>query len=79
VYELDGAELASTSSIESGSGYKCSSFGAASISEPCLAVGGFDGKLQLWDLEAPRVPLWDTQAHSGIVNGMDAFGGQVCV
>lgn len=69
--------MASTSSVEAGSGFKCSSFGASSISEPRLAVGTFDGKLQLWDLEQQRAPLWDVQAHASIVNGMDGFGGQV--
>lgn len=78
MYQLDGADLASTSAVESGSGYKCSTFGASSASEPRLAVGGFDGRLQLWDLQhGPRTPLWDTQAHASIVNGMDGFGGQV--
>jgi WD40 repeat protein len=80
VYQLDGPALETLSSIESGSGFKCSSFGASSISQPQLAVGGCDGKLQLWDFEQQsRTPLWDVQAHASIVNGMDGFGGQVCV
>lgn len=77
VYQLDGTSLASVSSIESGSGFKCSSFGASSVSDPQLAVGSFDGKLQLWDLENPKAPVWDAQAHASIVNGIDGFGGQV--
>lgn len=77
VYQLDGTSLASISSVESGSGFKCSTFGASSISDPQLATGGFDGKLQLWDLEKPKTPVWDAQAHASIVNGIDGFGGQV--
>lgn len=77
VYQLDGTSLASVSSVESGSGFKCSSFGASSVSDPKLAVGSFDGKLQLWDLENPSAPVWDAQAHASIVNGIDGFGGQV--
>jgi WD40 repeat protein len=77
VYQLDGTELATVSSAESGSGFKCSTFGASSISDPQLAVGSFDGRLQLWDLENLKAPLWDTQAHASIVNGIDGCGGQV--
>jgi WD40 repeat protein len=77
VYQLDGTSLASLSSVESGEGFKCSTFGASSISDPQLATGGFDGKLQLWDLENLKAPVWDAQAHASIVNGIDGFGGQV--
>jgi len=79
VYQLDGTELAQSSSIEAGTGFKCSTFGASSVSDPQLAVGSFDGKLQLWDLEHPKAPVWDAQAHASIVNGIDGFGGQVGV
>lgn len=65
------------SESESKSGLKCCSFGASSVSDPQLAVGSFDGKLQLWDLEQPRSPVWDAQAHASMVNNIDAFGGQV--
>lgn len=77
MYQLDGNSLASISSAESGSGFKCSSFGASSVSAPQLAVGSFDGRLQLWDVEHLKAPVWDVQAHASIVNGLDAFGGQV--
>ena len=77
VYQLEGNSLASVSSVESGTGFKCSSFGASSVSAPQLAVGGFDGRLQLWDPEHLRAPVWDAQAHAAMVNGLDAFGGQV--
>jgi hypothetical protein len=77
VYQLDGTDLASVSSIESGSGFKCSTFGASSVSDPQLAVGNFDGRLQIWDLEQPKAPVWDAQAHASIVNGIDGCGGQV--
>jgi hypothetical protein len=77
VYQLDGTDLASVSSIESGSGFKCSTFGVSSVSDPQLAVGNFDGRLQIWDLEQRKAPVWDAQAHASIVNGVDGFGGQV--
>lgn len=78
VYQLDGSDLSMVKDIESGSGYKCSTFGASSVSHPLLAVGSMDGRLQLWDVEASsKTPAWDTQAHAAIVNSIDGFGGQV--
>jgi hypothetical protein len=77
VYQLEGADAVVARTIDGKSGFKCSHFGAGSVSAPRLAVGTFDGKLQLWDLEQPKAPLLDVQAHASIVNAIDAFGGQV--
>ena len=44
-----------------------------------FATGGFDGRLQTWDLEFSEQPVYDTLAHQGIVNAIDGFGGQVFV
>lgn len=77
VYQLEGTDAVVARSIEGQAGFKCSHFGAGRVSEPRLAVGTFDGKLQLWDLEQPKEPLLDVQAHASIVNAIDAFGGQV--
>eukprot|EP00879_Flechtneria_rotunda_P029635 GHRR01032065.1.p1 GENE.GHRR01032065.1~~GHRR01032065.1.p1 ORF type:complete len:344 (+),score=65.23 GHRR01032065.1:305-1336(+) len=76
VYELEATDAVVTCNIEGKSALKCCTFGAGSISAPRLAVGTFDGKLQYWDLEHTKAPLWDTQAHASIVNGIDGFGGQ---
>ncbi|WIA34433.1 hypothetical protein OEZ86_012767 [Tetradesmus obliquus] len=76
VYQLEGTDAVVARSIEGQAGFKCSHFGAGRVSEPRLAVGTFDGKLQLWDLEQPKEPLLDVQAHASIVNAIDAFGGQ---
>eukprot|EP00882_Tetradesmus_deserticola_P029718 GHRQ01033312.1.p1 GENE.GHRQ01033312.1~~GHRQ01033312.1.p1 ORF type:complete len:154 (-),score=31.24 GHRQ01033312.1:941-1402(-) len=77
VYQLEGADAVVAQSIDNKSGYKCSHFGAGSVSAPRLAAGAFDGKLQLWDLQHPKAPLVDVQAHASIVNAIDGFGGQV--
>eukprot|EP00882_Tetradesmus_deserticola_P016054 GHRQ01017124.1.p1 GENE.GHRQ01017124.1~~GHRQ01017124.1.p1 ORF type:complete len:152 (-),score=19.15 GHRQ01017124.1:941-1396(-) len=77
VYQLEGADAVVAQSVDNKSGFKCSHFGAGSVSAPRLAVGAFDGKLQLWDLEHPKAPLVDVQAHASIVNAIDGFGGQV--
>lgn len=70
--------MTASRSIEGKSGFKCGSFGAGSLSQPRLATGTFDGRLQLWDLEARQhAPIWNVQAHASIVNAMDSFGGKV--
>jgi hypothetical protein len=77
IYQLEGPDAVVTRSVEYGSGFKCSTFGASSVSNPRLAAGTFDGKLQLWDLEQCRAPSWSCQSHASIVNGIDGFGGKV--
>ena len=56
---------------------KSGSFGASSLAERHLATADFGGALQTWDLERMSQPLFKAQAHAGIINCMDATGGQV--
>jgi len=58
-------------------GLKCGSFGASSLAVRHLATGDLGGQLQTIDLERPSQPVLRVQAHKGVVNGLDAFGGQV--
>lgn len=74
---MEGPDAVLKKTVDGKSGYKCSTFGASSVSNPRLAVGNFDGRLQIWDLEQGRAPVWDAQAHASIVNAVDGMGGQV--
>ncbi|KAL4422587.1 hypothetical protein ABPG75_008784 [Micractinium tetrahymenae] len=75
VFELDGTELHPTAQAEQPSSLKCGAFGAGASSAH-LALGNLAGQLQLLDLEQPgSAPLFCVQAHRGIVNAVDAFGG----
>ncbi|GMH42793.1 hypothetical protein BSKO_10712 [Bryopsis sp. KO-2023] len=76
VYELQGSDLKLLKEVEKPSSFKCGSFGASSLADRQLATGNFSGKLQLWDLEDTKTPLFDVQAHASIVNAIDGCGGQ---
>lgn len=77
VYELSGPELKLSTELEKSEGFKCASLGAAAASSQQLATGGFDGKLQIWDLDNAGRPVFQAQAHASIVNAVDGFGGRV--
>lgn len=77
IFELDGAELSLIAEYEQPAGLKCGSFGASSSEARHMATGSFSGLLQVFDLERPEQSTYKTQAHEGVLHGMDAFGGQV--
>ncbi|GAB4815228.1 hypothetical protein N2152v2_002274 [Parachlorella kessleri] len=77
VFELDGPELKQLATADYPHGLKCGSFGASSLADRHLATGDLGGQLQVIDLERPSQPVLQVQAHKGVVNGLDAFGGQV--
>ncbi|KAI8473700.1 MAG: WD40-repeat-containing domain protein [Monoraphidium minutum] len=76
VHELSGPELSLAAEVEKRDGFKCASLGAAPPGAAQLATGSFGGRLQVWDLEAPAAPVFDVQAHAGIVNAADGLGGR---
>jgi hypothetical protein len=78
VYELEGPELKLLAESEQPHGLKCGSLGASTAADRHLAAGDFGGRLQTFDLERPAQPVFLVQAHRGVVNALDAFGGQVC-
>ena len=78
VYELDGAQLERVAQAEQPSALKCGSFGAAAAGEQHLAAGNHAGQLQVLDLERlGSGPVFTVQAHRGMLNALDAFGGRV--
>ena len=85
LYELDGASLELAAEAEQPASLKCACVlsggsGAGSTKQQLIALGNFDGQLQLMDadrLGSSSEPLWRVQAHAGVVNGLDACDGQV--
>jgi WD repeat-containing protein 92 len=75
VYGLDGPQLKLIAEYERKAAVKCGTFGASGLIERRLATGDFEGRLQLWDMENPKAPLYNAQAHASIVNDMDGCGG----
>ncbi|KAK3282590.1 dynein axonemal assembly factor 10 [Cymbomonas tetramitiformis] len=76
VWGLDGQNLKKILEVEKKSSFKCGTFGASGLAERRLATGDFEGHIQVWDLEQHHVPIFDVQAHVGIINTMDGCGGQ---
>ncbi|KAG5677388.1 hypothetical protein PVAND_007151 [Polypedilum vanderplanki] len=75
IYELDSPNVKLINQISCENALKCCSFGISSPGERHLAVGDFNGKLKILDLEKPNEPLYEVQAHSEIINSLDAIGG----
>lgn len=55
-------------------GYKCCTFGASSFTSRELAVGDYNGNLNIYDLEKCE-SSFSVKAHKSIMNGIDGIGG----
>lgn len=75
IFELNSGELDLVKEFEGKSSFKCGSFHASSLRKPQLAVGDFDGSLNIFDVERPSQPTFHVDAHKGIVNSIDGIGG----
>lgn len=76
-YKLTKKGLEEVSSVTKGSGFKCGSFGGSLLEERHLATGDFGGRVCVWDVEHPEVPVYMAAGHEGIVNALDGVGGVV--
>ncbi|XP_029820255.1 WD repeat-containing protein 92 [Manacus vitellinus] len=61
--------------IEKPKPIKCGTFGATSLQQRYLATGDFDGNLNIWNLEAPEIPVYSVKGHKEIINSIDGVGG----
>ncbi|KAG4076788.1 hypothetical protein HA402_009134, partial [Bradysia odoriphaga] len=75
IFELNAGDLDLVKEFEGKASFKCGSFNASSVRRPQLAVGDFDGRLTVFDLERTSEPTFQVEAHKGIVNSIDAIGG----
>ncbi|XP_065662372.1 dynein axonemal assembly factor 10 isoform X3 [Hydra vulgaris] len=79
IYEITHNDLKGDinllSDIEKSSSFKCGTFGAADLQSRCIATGDFNGKLGIWDLESPSIPVYSVQGHNEIINSIDGVGG----
>ncbi|TMW40994.1 hypothetical protein DOY81_013926, partial [Sarcophaga bullata] len=76
IYELNENKMDKLKTIEKKSAFKCGSFGASSLRNRHMAIGDFQGRLQVLDLERPEIPVYNVEAHSSIINCLDALGGK---
>ncbi|EDW55937.1 WD repeat-containing protein 92 [Drosophila sechellia] len=75
IYELNQDKLVKVKSVEKKVAFKCGTFGAASLRNRHMAIGDFEGRLQVLDMEQPDLPVYNVKAHNGIINTIDAIGG----
>lgn len=76
VFELNSGSLDQITEHTRKTGFKNCSFGASALREARITLTTFDGRLQQLDLERLDAPATlDVQAHTGMVNCLDAIGG----
>ncbi|CAH0383633.1 unnamed protein product [Bemisia tabaci] len=75
IYEVQNADPVMIKEVKSSKSFKCGTLGASSLQSRHLATGSFDGKLNIWDLEDPKHPIYTVDAHNEIINTIDGFGG----
>lgn len=77
IFELNtNADVDLLKECERNASFRCGSFGASSMRNNHLAVGDFDGNLEILDLQRSDIPsIYTVKAHDGIINSLDAIGG----
>ncbi|XP_055334847.1 dynein axonemal assembly factor 10-like isoform X2 [Paramacrobiotus metropolitanus] len=75
IFQMSVSEVKHVTQVEKAKSFKCGTFGASSVHERHLATGDFDGRLCVWDLEKPEMPVYHLHAHTQIINAIDGVGG----
>lgn len=75
IYELSHGQINCVKEIEKAKALKCGTFGASSLQQRYLATGDFDGRMQIWNLETPELPVYSVHGHKEIINTIDGVGG----
>lgn len=74
IYRMKEGALELVHEFVQGNGYKCSTFGASSLTNRELALGDFDGNVSIIDLEKGK-PSFQVKGHKSIINSIDGIGG----
>lgn len=75
IYEISHGDVKLVHEAEKPKEFKCGTFAASSLEQRHFATGNFEGKLQIWDLEKTRDPVYSVKAHKEIINSIDGVGG----
>ncbi|CAH8606102.1 unnamed protein product [Dicrocoelium dendriticum] len=78
VYDVTAEDVKLLTETEKSSSFKCCTFGASLLPQRHLATGAFNGRMAIWDMGSScrlDAPVYGVQAHSEIVNCIDAVGG----
>lgn len=74
ITELNADKLDLVKMVEKKSAFRCATFGGTVRNSSSLSLGNFDGSLQIFDIERSDFPIYDVQAHDGMVNCVDGMG-----
>ncbi|EDW29505.1 GL22856 [Drosophila persimilis] len=66
IYELNEDQLVKVKTVEKKVAFKCGTFGASSLRNRHIAIGDFEGRLQVLDMERPELPVYKGKAHPAI-------------
>ncbi|KAF2881613.1 hypothetical protein ILUMI_24556 [Ignelater luminosus] len=75
IYSLNSDGIEKVSEFGKADQFKCGTFDASSLRARHLATGDFGGRLQVWDLEDPLIPVYKTTKHTAIINAIDGIAG----
>ncbi|XP_067939400.1 dynein axonemal assembly factor 10-like isoform X1 [Watersipora subatra] len=75
IYEVSHGDVDLVKQIDKSVSLKCATFGASSLQQRYLATGDFEGKVAIWNLEEPSLPVYSAKGHKEIVNAIDGVGG----
>lgn len=75
IYSLNENDIQIFQEYEKSVAIECATFQASSIMKRHLAVGNYEGDLDIVDLEYSAKSLYTVKAHQGLIYCIDGIGG----
>lgn len=75
IYSLDEKDIQTVHEYEKSVAIECATFQSSSINKNHLAVGDYEGNLQIMDLEHSAKSVYSVKAHQGLIYCIDGVGG----
>lgn len=75
IYALDDNDIQTVQEYEKSVAIECATFQSSSSNKRHLAVGNYEGDLEIVDLEYSAKSLYSVKAHQGLIYCIDGVGG----